>query len=47
MINEWKSNKHFGKKFSEYKIYWESDMDKATKLAVKLAAEIEANEEKT
>ena len=50
MVNEWKNpyyRKHF-KLFHDYKIYWESDMDKATKLAVELAAEIEANQkEKT
>ena len=44
MVNEWKNMNSFGKKFADYKIYWESDMDKATKLAVDLAAEIESNE---
>ena len=45
MVYEWKNpGNQFGKRFAEYEIYQESDMDKASKLAVDLAKKIEENE---
>ena len=35
-----------GKNFDNMKIYWEQDLDKASMLAVRLAAEFEADERK-
>ena len=43
MSKKWKD---LGQKFENYPVYWEQDLDKATKLVVELAAGIKTGDKK-